>query len=362
MKAAVLYGKGDIKYSDWPEPETLPGTVKLRVKACGICGSDVPRVLGDAAHYYPIVLGHEFSGIVEETGGGVTSMHPGDHAVGVPLLPCMECNDCRKGDYSLCKYYSFIGSRQQGAFADYVVLPEKNVVQVDKSIPFVQAATFEPSTVALHGVRLSDFSPGGTVAVLGCGIIGLYTMQWARRLGAKKVVAVGRGSAGVEAARKLGADAAVSVLNENCAEELYKATGGKGFNYVYESSGSTDAMKTAFKIAGNHAHICFIGTPKESLTLSVREWEQLNRKEFFLSGSWMSYSAPFPGTEWEETARRYASGEIRFIPEMVYKIMPMENAAEAFEMFKSTGQVKGRIILSNSRSEQPSPWLCVRDR
>ena len=145
MKAAVLHGNEDIRYEEFPTPETLPGTVKVRVRATGICGSDVPRVLHHGAHFYPVVLGHEFSGDVVEVGEGVTSVQVGDTVSGAPLLPCMKCDDCQQGNFSLCKHYSFIGSRQQGSFAEYVVMPAQNAIQYDPSIPYEQAAM-----LALH--------------------------------------------------------------------------------------------------------------------------------------------------------------------------------------------------------------------
>ena len=135
-------------------PDTIDpkkGEVLIKVKYTGICGSDVPRVNGDACHFFPNVLGHEFSGVIEEVGEGVTTLAKGDRIAGVPLVPCMECEDCQKGNYSLCKHYSFIGSRQFGSFAEYVVVPEKNAVKFEDEVSFEQGALFEPATVALHG-------------------------------------------------------------------------------------------------------------------------------------------------------------------------------------------------------------------
>lgn len=114
MKAAVVCANEDVRYMDYEEPQVTPGTVKVKVKASGICGSDHPRVLQNGVHFYPIVLGHEFSGDVVEVGEGVTSVKVGDRVSGAPLVPCMKCDDCQKGNFSLCKHYSFIGSRQQG--------------------------------------------------------------------------------------------------------------------------------------------------------------------------------------------------------------------------------------------------------
>lgn len=180
MKAAVVCANEDVQYLDYEEPIPGPGEVKVKVRASGICGSDIPRVLHNGVHFYPIVLGHEFSGDVVEIGEGVTKVKVGDRVSGAPLKPCMKCDDCQKGNFSLCKHYSFIGSREQGSNADYVVIPEQNAVVYDSSISYEQAAMFEPSTVALHGLLQNEYQGGQYVAVLGGGTIGMFTMQWAK--------------------------------------------------------------------------------------------------------------------------------------------------------------------------------------
>ena len=154
MKAAVVCANEDVQYLDYEEPTPGPGEVKVKVKCSGICGSDIPRVLHNGVHFYPIVLGHEFSGDVVEVGEGVTKVKVGDHVSGAPLKPCMKCDDCQNGNFSLCKHYSFIGSREQGSNADYVVIPEQNAVVYDPSIPYEQAAMFEPATVALSLIHI----------------------------------------------------------------------------------------------------------------------------------------------------------------------------------------------------------------
>ena len=322
MNAAVLYGNDDIRYTTWDTPAVTPGTVKVRVRATGICGSDVPRVLHNGAHFYPVVLGHEFSGDVVEIGEGVTSVAVGDTVSGAPLLPCMRCRDCQQGDFALCKHYSFIGSRQQGSFADYVVLPEQNAVKYDPSIPYAQAAMFEPSTVALHGLLQNGYTGGGTVAVLGCGTIGIFTAQWARIFGARKLVVFDIDDGRLELAKRMGADETVNTRADGFMEKALALTGGAGFDHVFETAGSLVTMRMAFSFAGNKAHVCFIGTPHTDLSFTPREWENMNRKEFRLTGSWMSYSAPFPGKEWELTAHYFATGALRFDPEFIFRYFP----------------------------------------
>ena len=336
MKAAVLHANDDIRYDDYPTPEVKPGTVKIRVQASGICGSDIPRVLYNGAHYYPNVLGHEFAGDIVEIGEGVTGLNKNDTVSGVPLLPCFSCPNCDKGNHALCKHYSFIGSREQGSFAEYVVIPARNAVKYDSKIPYNQAVMFEPSTVALHGLFCVDFQGGEDVAVLGGGTIGLFTMQWAKIFGARRVTVFDIEDGRLDLAKRLGADKTVNTKKNNP---------DGAYGYVFETAGSPITMRQSFELADNKAWVCFIGTPHENLTFSPRQWENMNRKEFSLTGSWMSYSAPFPGREWELTAHYFATGQLRFDPGLIYRTFPLSQAAKAFELFREPMKVKGKIIL-----------------
>ena len=347
MKAAVVVANEDVRYQEVEEPQVGPGLVKIRVKASGICGSDIPRVLHNGVHFYPIVLGHEFSGDVVEIGEGVTKTKVGDRATAAPLLPCMKCDDCQNGNFSLCKHYSFIGSRQQGSNADYVVVPEQNVVPFDPSISYEQGAMFEPSTVAIHGLFQNDYQGGQYVAILGGGTIGMFTMQWAKIFGSKKVVVFDISDERLALAKRLGADEVVNTTKENYMEEAMAITNKKGYGYVFETAGQPATMHMAFELAANKSHVCFIGTPHVDLSFTPAQWENMNRKEFKLTGSWMSYSSPVPGKEWDLTAHYFATGQLKFDPGFIYKKVPMSQAQEAFQLFKTPGLVQGKILLMN---------------
>jgi L-iditol 2-dehydrogenase len=348
MKAGIVFEKGKIAWGDWKDPEVSPGKVLIEVKACGICGSDVPRVLGDEARFYPIVIGHEFSGIVKEVGDGVSSLCPGDRVAGVPLVPCMKCGDCASGNYALCKRYSFIGSREQGAFAQYVCVPEKNAVPFGGSVSFEEAAFFEPSTVGLHGVLAAGAIGGKYTAVLGGGTIGLFTAVWARLFGADKVCVFDIDESRLELAKKFGADAVINTGNERFREEAMEYTGGKGFGCVFESAGVSATELLAYELAANKARVIFIGTPHSPLTFSRSLWENLNRKEFVLTGTWMSYSAPFPGKEWTLTAEYISDGRLKFDDSLIFKSFPLEQVDKAFDLFKNPRDVKGKVLVVNT--------------
>lgn len=348
MKAAVVVGFNDIQYINQPEPRVNSGQVKVSVKYCGICGSDIPRVLNGACHSFPQVLGHEFSGVIAEVAEDVTSVQVGDHVVGVPLVPCMECEDCRKGNYSLCKHYSFIGSRQQGAMAEYVVVPEANVFKIDKSVRLDYAALFEPSTIALHGIMINHYDPkeDEKVCVIGAGTIALFTIQWCKLLGAKKVTVIGRSKEGLEIARKYGADVVVSTLDEDYLDQIKAITDGKGFNYVFDAAGTCDTIITSLQVAANKANVCFIGTPTKPVELTVKMWELINRKEMYLTGSWMSYSAPWPGVEWEKTAEFMASNQLKIGDDMISDHYNLSEVKKAFKQLETNrNSIKGRMML-----------------
>lgn len=351
MKAGVVHARDDIRFEEIETPRPGSGQVRIKVKYTGICGSDVPRVNGNACHYFPNVLGHEFSGVVEELGEGVTMLKKGDRVAGVPLVPCMKCADCQKGDYSLCRHYSFIGSREYGSFAEYVVVPEQNAVKFDENVSFEQGALFEPATIALHGLLRANFQGGGSVAILGGGTIGLFTMQWAKIFGASRVVVFDLLEERLQMAKKLGADEVVNTSLPGYMQYAMDLTNGVGYEYVYETAGNTETMKMSFELAANKAGVCMIGTPNHEISYQVPEWENVNRKEFTLTGSWMSYSAPFPGKEWDMVAHYFHTGQLKYDAEMIYKKMALKDIADAFALYRMPGCVKGKILIDSEQGD-----------
>jgi L-iditol 2-dehydrogenase len=332
-----LRDNDDIRYEDYPDPALAPGHLMVKVKASGVCGSDVPRVLRNGAHFYPIVLGHEFSGEVVGIGEGAEGFAPGDRVTGAPLLPCMECEDCRKGNYSLCGRYSFIGSRVQGSFAELISIPARNAVKFGEGVSFEHAAFFEPSTVALHGLRLNRFAGGVDTAVVGGGTIGLFTLLWAKIFGAKTVAVFDISKERLALAKSLGADLVVDTSEDKFDKSRY--------GFVFEAAGLEETMRLSFELAAKKAHVCFIGTPAKEVRFSPSLWELMNRKEFLLTGSWMSYSAPFPGEEWALTSHGLSTGALRIDPAMIFRRFPLSQAKQAFELFKNPSQVKGKVLL-----------------
>lgn len=343
MKAVVLTSNNNIEYKDVSAPDYGSDEVLVKVACCGICGSDIPRVFDSGARSYPIILGHEFSGIVEAVGNNVSNVKAGDHVVATPLIPCYQCDDCKKGNYSLCNNYSFIGSRRQGGFAEFVCLPSKNIVKISDRLDLKQAATIEPATVAYHAFNLIGDIKDKNIAILGCGIIGLFAIQIANILGANSIIAIGRRETGLIQANKFGATKCFSTLNKT-PDDIKKETNLSGFDAIIECSGADRTIHNSFELVNKKGIICFIGTPKRELTFSVKEWELINRKECIITGSWMSYSAKFPGKEWSDAVNHMENGKIQGAIDKIYKF---SEARQAFDDIRA-GKTNGRVLLKNS--------------
>lgn len=344
MRAAVLHAPGDLRVEEIPTPTPQPGEVLLRVARSGVCGSDVPRLLENAAHRFPIVLGHEFSGRVEAVGEGVPADLVGREAACAPLLPNFADPQCARGHYSLGKGYGFIGSRQQGGYAEYVAMPRRNAVLLPEGVDPTAGAFLEPLTVGLHAVQIMGFLPGRRVAVTGVGGIGLLLVQSLRALGAGSITVLDVDAARLSAALALGADRALDSRTEGVAEAAAEGADEPGFEFVFETAGVPSAEILALQLAAPRGRVMFVGTPHVPLTLQPREFELMNRKELVVQGSWMNYSAPFPGWEWEYGARLLASGRVR-TEALVDRVLPLSRAGEIPALLRRRGELKGKLVL-----------------
>ena len=343
MKVALLYGQKDLRIEENNKPVIKDDEVLVEVKASGVCGSDFPRVLGTASHYYPNIFGHEFSGIVAEIGSKVTEFSKGDKVSVAPLKPCHQCNDCLSGNHALCKHYSFIGSREYGAWAEYVKVPAKNVVKLPDDVTFLQGAFLEPITVALHGLLLMDFKPMSSVAITGMGTIGLLTLQCAKIMGAKEITVFDIDDEKLAIAKELGADHIINTINDDVPAKVKELTNGNGFEMVLETAGVPATELLCLEIAGNNGSVMFIGTPHKAFTIEPKQFECINRKELMVRGSWMSYSAPFPGKEWTLGAHYLGTGQIN-VEKLIGRVVSLEDLWTAFLDIEAE-KISGKVII-----------------
>jgi threonine dehydrogenase-like Zn-dependent dehydrogenase len=344
MKAAVLYGDNDIRYEDWDTPVAGPGEVLVKVKESGLCGSDIPRTVHGGAHFYPIVLGHEFSGEIVGLGEGVSQRAIGDRITCVPLIPDMKDPQSQKGNYSLSKGYKFIGSRIQGGWAEYVAMPWENAVVLPDSVSYTEGAFFEPITVALHALNIMNFEGGKDVAITGMGTIGLLTLQCVRAMGARKITVFDIDNSRLELAKELGADLCLNTLAEGYKDEAMAFTDGNGYEVCLETGGVPITEILCLELAAPKGTVMYVGTPHKPVTMQPGEFEWINRKELIVTGSWMNYSAPFPGWEWEMANYLFSKDMVK-TEKLIDRKIPLSQAASAIADLLVPGAVKGKILF-----------------
>lgn len=259
MKALRLHGVADLRLAHEPSPAPGPGEELVRVTAVGICGSDLhwydESRIGEAVLTTPLVLGHEAAGVVIE------GPHAGMRVALDPQVPCGACETCGAGRGHLCPQVRFLGhSVTDGALRELIAWPSANLVPLPDAIDDVAGAMLEPLGVAIHALRLARVRPGDTIAILGCGPIGLLLIQLARVAGARAVVATDALPHRVEAARRLGA---VAALVDGGAERavLMDATAGRGADAAIEIAGENDAIETAIALARPAGTVVVAGIP-----------------------------------------------------------------------------------------------------
>ncbi|MFD1064926.1 galactitol-1-phosphate 5-dehydrogenase [Oceanobacillus locisalsi] len=319
MKAAVLHSLGVIKTEEIDVPQINEDEVLIKVKYTGICGSDVPRAMISGARKYPLVLGHEFSGVIEEVGENVTELKPAERVVVAPLVPCGKCDHCKASNYGLCNNYNIIGTGSNGGFAEYVKVPQEHVLKIDDSLSFETAAGIEPATIGYHGLQKANIQPGETVVIMGCGSIGQLTMQWAKIFGASTVIVVDIFDDKLETAKELGADITINAKEVDAVEIIREMTNG-GAEVVVETAGTVITQQQSILISKKKGRIVFLGITHKGLELSKEAMNHIMRGELTIQGSWNSYTPPYPGIAWKATLDFMTSGELKFKEMISHKI------------------------------------------
>jgi L-iditol 2-dehydrogenase len=327
VKALVLEDRRSIAIREVADPEAGPGEVVLRVEATTICGSDVHRYVRGHREY-PMILGHEAAGTIVTAGVDVDAALVGGRAAVIPLVPCFTCGRCVAGLFSLCTSYSFIGSRRPGALAEAVAVPATNLCILPAAMPAETGALIEPATVARHMLAIGEPARDGSAVVFGAGSIGLMTVQWLRARGVTSIVAVDPIEANRRAALELGAKAALDPTDE--FEAALRRHLDDGADVVYEASGSPAALSQTIDAAKPRATIVLGGNQPQDASLPMSFVERLMRKEVRVIGSFMSYSAPWPGLEWSETVD-IARRELLDARALISHRMSLSKAPEVFE-------------------------------
>lgn len=345
MKALNFYAKRDIRFEEVAEPVIEKNNeVKIKIKAAGICGSDIHRYARLGPYVAGTVWGHECAGEVVEIGSAVKKVKVGEKVTVCPAFYCGECDSCRKSVFAQCEHLSVIGQYHPGAFAEYLVMPEENVVPVPENVPYDHAAMVEPACVVVHGLYKVNLNPGESVAIIGCGTIGNLAVQWAKIFGVGKIIAIDIDDEKLALAKKLGADIVINCADKEPFEEIYKVNNGKGVDVAVEAAGTAITSAQAFSLAGKGGRVLFVGIPYSDVMVWRMYFEKIVRNELQVYGSWNAVSAPFPGREWEAAVHFMATGQLNMEPLITHRL-PLSKGFEAFEMTVNPQAVFGKIMF-----------------
>lgn len=302
MKAWVLHTVGKMQLENVENPVLKSGEILVKVMCAGICSSDIQRVFLTGAHCHPIILGHEFSG---KTSDG--------RRVGVfPLLPCYMCESCKCGKYETCIDYGYIGSRQNGAFAEYVAVPEWNLIKIPETISYEQAALLEPATVALHAVNSIDLKNAHTVAVVGDGTIGKLITKWLSIFGVSSVDLLGRES----------------------RQSLLR------YDVCVEAAGNSHSFGRSVELVRPNGQIVLVGNPDVNFQIGQALYWQVLRKQITVHGSWNS---AYP-SDWKEAIKHLGQLNLEGLISHRY---PFEKLDDALKMMHGKKEKYYKVILKN---------------
>ena len=338
MKAAVYHGSGDLRVEEVPVRKLKDNEVKIQVKYCGICGTDIHIFHGDGGCCDvtpPLVPGHEFSGVVAEVGAGVKTVKVGDRVTGDPNDMCGECYFCKNGMQHFCKNNIGIGTTVDGGFAEYVIMREKQVYKVSDELSFIEAAMAEPISCCLHGIDLCNIKAGDTVLVMGGGPIGMIMMQLAKNAGASKVIMSEPVEEKREQALKLGATKTIDPLHEDV--EAVLAEYCENVNVVIECVGNVHTQADAVRFAGRGATIMYFGLAAPEESFPIRP-DDIFKKELHITSSYIN---PY---SFERAIQILESGTVE-LESLITNVVPLDNIADVFTKpeYRRTGKVMIQI-------------------
>ena len=349
MKAVVLDAPGVLRHGEVPEPQPFGDRpVLVRVGAVGVCGSDLLRVGHGTAYHYPLVLGHEFSAVVEQVPTG-SRLRPGDRVAVFPLLPSPADPLTEIGEPALGSGYDYFGSRRDGGLQERLWVPERNLIPVPPTMPLLHAAMVEPAAVALHAVRKLAVPAAGSALVIGAGPIGALAAQWLRLLGWSRVLV-----ADVDPRKRdLMADLGFETIDPGgttgdptagtVAQALART--GRGVDAAVEASGLPATLLQAIEATAPRGQVLILGDLKGDVTIPRALISSLIRRELTVYGTWNSTIAPAGHSEWDMVVDAVATGRIAVEP-LISHAAPLEQAPELFAELLDRRQWSNKVLFA----------------
>ncbi|MCL1809413.1 MAG: alcohol dehydrogenase catalytic domain-containing protein [Clostridiales bacterium] len=344
MKALVFEGPRNMQYKEVPTPEPGIGEVRIKVKAVSICGSDSGGYKGGSAMRTPgLIMGHEFSGVIDKLGPDVDGLVPGQRVGAVTNLFCENCRDCREGRQNVCVNRAIIGTTMPkygpypGAMADYVIAPAKKIIPLPDHVSFNEAALAEPLSISLRATKHVKDIVGRTVLVYGAGPIGLLAMQCLRARDASRIIAVDVVDARLDMARECGATDIVNSKTQDVVKFVEEMTNAEGVDIVFDAVGAPETINNGVEIVRCGGTVVWIG-----LAVPVFEFDYKHAvcKEITFQCTYM-YTA-----EMEEGIELIASGKMD-VGKIITGTYPMSEGAKHFELIAKGESSDIKIILVN---------------
>ena len=315
MKAWILHDVNNIHFEEVEKPLPAENEVLVSVKAAGICGSDIPRIYKTGAHVHPLIPGHEFSGQVIGMGKGVDAKWLGKRVGIFPLIPCRNCTACQKQQYELCRSYSYLGSRRNGGFAEYAVVPEWNLIELPDSVSYEAAAMLEPMAVAAHAMRrviLPDCGRTAAIVVCGVGTIGLLLVMLLREAGYENIYVAGNKVFQRDMAVKMGIAMEHFYDNNNgrFQDWLMEQTDGDGAEVFFECVGNNETVSAAVSCTAPNGTVQIVGNPVSDMLIEKDTYWKILRNQLTVKGSWNSSFMHDTQDDWNYVLDRLKNGRL----------------------------------------------------
>ncbi len=345
MKAAVLHAVGDLRYEDVPTPEATAPEVLVKIRAAGICGSDIPRVMKKGTYSFPLIPGHEFAGEVAQISDQIsTPFSVGDRVVVFPLIPCKKCVYCQIGEYAQCDSYDYLGSRRDGGFAEYVATPVDNLVPIPDNVDFDCAAMAEPASVALHALRRTGIDTGDSVAILGAGPIGIILAQWARICGAGRIFLTDIVDEKLDVAREYGFDDCINAMQGDVVQRIVDETDGRGADICVEAAGTSITFEQSLRIVRKLGKVILMGNVSGDITIPERTASAILRGQLTMYGTWNSSFTAVPKNEWLTALQFMSSGALDLKPLITHRFK-LDQANKAFDMMYNRREFFTKVMF-----------------
>ena len=328
MKAWVLYGVDDLRLENVKMPEPAKDEVLVEVRAAGICGSDIPRIYQTGTYTFPLIPGHEFSGVVVGTGPNVSNSWQGKHVGIFPLIPCKSCVPCQKKQYEMCRHYSYLGSRRDGGFAEYAAVPADNLIELPEGISFEGAAMLEPMSVAAHALHRMQPSAEDTIVVCGLGTIGLLLLMLLQdalgeeNCGQKdggqekgKLLVIGNKESQKRLVLEMGIseDCYCDSRKQNVGRWLMERTNDMGADVFFECVGRNETVLQAIDNTAPAGKVLLMGNPYTDMKLDKSVYWKILRNQLTVMGTWNSSFTHDAEDDWHYILRRLS--ERKIVPE-----------------------------------------------